>query len=103
MGGEGGAAKRHQDDLIPGRHNGALHPVRFLARLRHCAGPPAQEAPEVEKEKKKWAGLQSGREGGREGKDGRQRQIAAFNSRPWGAAEGDRERERHILRTREAK
>lgn len=36
--------------------------------------------------------------GGREGEDGRQRQIAAFNSLPWGAAEGDRERERHTWR-----
>lgn len=36
------------------------------------------------------------REGGRQGKDGRQRQIAAFKSLPWGAAEGDREVERHI-------
>lgn len=41
--------------------------------------------------------------GGREGKDRRQRQIAAFNSLPWGAAEGDRERERHIWRKREAR
>lgn len=39
------------------------------------------------------------REGGY--KDGRQRQIAAFNRLPWGAAEGDREGERHIWRERE--
>lgn len=33
-------------------------------------------------------------EEGEEGEDGRQRQIAAFNRLPWGAAEGDREREK---------
>ena len=41
----------------------------------------------------KRAGRRGG--GGRgEGEDGRQRQIAAFNRLPWGAAEGDREREK---------
>lgn len=40
---------------------------------------------------------------GREGKDGRQRQIAAFNRLPWGDTEGDRERERHIWKERDAR
>lgn len=38
----------------------------------------------------------------RQGEDGRQRQIAAFNRLPWGAAEGDREGERHTWRNMEA-
>lgn len=59
------------------------------------SGEPRRKA-----ERKRGGKKREGGEG--RGKDGRQRQIAAFNSLPWGAAEGDRERERHIWREREA-
>lgn len=55
----------------------------------------------IHKQRESEAGSRE-RQRGREGEDGRQGQIAAFNRLPWGAAEGERVWERATYGEREA-
>ncbi len=69
----------------------SLHPLLLFRDFPLLHGVVSAVIHERRASEKGWE-----KERGREGKDGRQRQIAAFNSLPWGAAEGDRERETHM-------